>query len=477
MDSGTVNRLHAATAMWHHRAAALLLSLPGVGLALAVIWFVPQNTAALVALLVFAFALIVGMCVPALQCLTLWPRIMLILIALRPLMDVVQPYPLSSSTFSLQNLYAVSILALLVISWRKSSHPYGLLAGPNRYILALLGMSLLACAVGELGSGANGFARTAWGLLVALLLGPLFRTERQIDLFVRTIFYSSVLVLLVLAFHLREGQYLYDLWRLGGQYRIPNTLAGVAFSLFAYGLYVLELDGTGIGKLLDLSLLGLLAAVIVLTQSQTVGVLIIVSVCLWLWVHKRMWALYLTAASSTALVTWFGTSFEWRLLANLSLRAGEIDPRVLTTGRTYQWAQTLQQYADASFFHKLVGLGWGKVFANFESFGFEMSSVTENSFLWFLVGTGIIGLMAFSAYLVWLLRRTWAGFRHPLSEFERRLALLGFIAGLTFLIEGFTTDLALSPVVNCYLYAIASIFVFRSVANSGGRDEVGTSGD
>lgn len=451
------------------RALALFTALLGVGLALGVIWLVPQTTAALAALLVLPVAFMVGLGLRALQCLTLLPRVTLILIALRPLVDVVQPSLVSSSSFSLQNLYAVLVLALLVIFWRKSSQRYLLWATPNKYILILLAMSLLAWVVGGVRSGANSFARTAWGLLVALLLGPLFQTKRQIDVFVRTIFYSSVLVILVLAFHLGEGQYLYDLWRLGGQYGIPNTLAGVAFSLFAYGLCVLELDRTGRGKLLDLALLGVLAGVIVLTQSQTVGVLMIVSVCLWLWTHKRMRTLYLVAACSTALLLRFGASFEWRLLSNLSVRAGEMDLRMLTTGRTYQWAQILQQYADASLFHKIIGLGWGKVFAGYESLGLELSSVTESSFLWFLVGTGIIGLIAFSAYLLWLLRRTWIAFRRPSSEFERRLALLAFIAGLTTLIEGFTTDLALAPVINFYLYAILSIFAARFLANTKDR--------
>jgi hypothetical protein len=179
---------HTSLDIGDRRPLALFIALLGVGLALAVIWFLTQSAAALVAVFVFPIALTLGMRLRVFQCLPLLPRVTLILIGLRPLVDVVQPWPASAASFSLQSLYAVLILALLVLSWRKSSHPYGLWAAPNKYLLALLGMSLVACVVGGLGSGANGFARTAWGLMVALLLGPLFRTERQIDVFVRTIF-------------------------------------------------------------------------------------------------------------------------------------------------------------------------------------------------------------------------------------------------------------------------------------------------
>jgi O-antigen ligase len=96
-----------------------------------------------------------------------------------------------------------------------------------------------------------------------------------------------------------------------------------------------------------------------------------------------------------------------------------------------------------------------------------LSSVTENSFLWFLVGAGILGLIAFAAYMIWVLIRTWRAWRRASSEFERRLGLLAFVAALAFVIEGSTTDLVLSPVASGYLYAILSIFVFRFLSSRG----------
>jgi O-antigen ligase len=448
--------------------AAIFLALLGVGLASALIPFIPQNPLGLAASVAFPVAFFVALGLPSLQCLPLIPRMILTLLALRPLMDAVQSSHESSSSFSLQTAHAALIVALLIIAWRKSAHPYALRTAPNLYLLVLVGLTLLAWSMGGLSAGANGFVRTEWGLVVALLLGPLFQTEKQIDTFVRSIFYSSVLVLLILALYVTEGQYLGDLWRLGGQYGIPNTLAGVSFSLFAFGLYVLEQDRKPRGNLLTLFLLALLAIVIVLTQSQTVGGLMLVSVCLWLWAQKRRRLLYLVAVPSLVLLVGSSAASGWRLLSNFSLKAEDVNPSVLTlTGRTYLWTKTLEQYADANAFHKLVGLGWGNVFANFETFGFELSSVTENSFLWFLVGAGILGLIAFSGYLIWVLVRTWSAWRRASSEFERRLGLLAFVAALAFVIEGSTTDLVLSPVASGYLYAILSIFVFRCMSNRG----------
>jgi O-antigen ligase len=456
---------------------AILLALLGTALALATIPFIPQTSSATAAFLAFPVAFVVALGLPVFQCLPLMPRIILILLALRPLMDAVQSSHNPPSSFSLQNAHAVLIAGLLILSWRKSIHPYAMTRSPNTYLLVLLGLTLLAWPVGGLSTGVNGFVRTAWGLLVALLLGPLFRTEKQIDTFVRTIFYSSVFVLIILAIYVQEGEYFGDLWRLGGQYGIPNTLAGVSLGLFIYGLYVLEQDRTAKGKLLNLSLLALLAIVIILTQSQTVGVLMLMSVCLWLWAHKRRRLLYVGAIPLLVFLIGFSAISGWRLLSNFSLNGGDIDPAMLNlTGRTYLWTKTLQQYADANAIHKLIGLGWGNVFANFETFGFELSSVTENSFLWFLVGAGVLGLIAFSAYLIWALVRTWRGWRHASSDFERRLALLAFIAALTFVIEGATSDLAISPVSSGCLYAILSIFVFRCLSNRGNQGEAGAVG-
>ena len=89
----------------------------------------------------------------------------------------------------------------------------------------------------------------------------------------------------------------------------------------------------------------------------------------------------------------------------------------------------------------------------------EVSSVTESSFLWFLVGAGALGLFVYCGYLICILYESWKVSRRALHKFQRSLAVLALLAGLAFLIEGATTDLVLSPIASGHLYAILSIFV------------------
>jgi O-antigen ligase len=472
MGSVNVRRLPTPTEIRHDNTACLFLALVGTGLACALVLYVPVSPSVLAAAVGFPIALAAALALPAFQCIPLGPRIVLILLALRPLMDAGGLSEAPSSNFTLQAAYSVVFAVLLLMLWATGGYRYEFTMLLNKYVLLLLGLTIIVWPMGGLSAGANGFIRTAWGLLVALLLGPLFRTERQIDIFVRTVFYSSIFVLLGVSLNLDKGFYQGEVWRLGGQYVIPNTLAGVAFALFAYGLYVLGRARTVRGKLVSLSLLALLAVVIVLTQSTTVGALMLISICLWLWSAGYRRLLYTLAVPLLALFIGLGVAAGWRVASIFSLEEGEFAPGVVNlTGRTYLWGETLQQYANASLLHKFIGLGWGTVFKNFESLALQ-SSVTENSFLWFLVGTGILGLIAFSAYLIWTLRRAWSGWHRASNEFERRLALLAFLVAVTFVIEGFTTDLAIAPVSSGYLYAILSIFVYHSLSTPSGTGPI-----
>ena len=135
--------------------AAIFLALFGVGLASALIPFIPQNPLGLAASVAFPVAFLVALGLRALQCLPLIPRIILTLLALRPLMDAVQSSHESSSSFSLQNAHAALIVALLIIAWRKSAHPYALRTAPNLYLLVLAGLTLLAWSMGGLSAGAT----------------------------------------------------------------------------------------------------------------------------------------------------------------------------------------------------------------------------------------------------------------------------------------------------------------------------------
>jgi O-antigen ligase len=416
----------------------------------------------------FLFGVVILLWTPQLQCLSLGPRVLLALLALRPLLDAVQSRDAQRSTFPLQNLFALITAVLLIFLWRKGDFSDLLTKRPNNFLVALLALTLLAWAMGGLSAGANGFLRTSWGLLLALLLGPLFRTQKQIDIFIRTLFYSSALVLLILAFNLKEGEFIGDVWRISGQFGVANTLAAVAFSLFLLGLFTFEEARSSSEKAISFSLLLLLGLAILLAQSRTVAGLLFIAIFLWLWVEGHRRVLYFLAISLTvticAVLLGYILASHWRFASSFSVQQGELSEDVVNlTGRTYLWARTLDQFANANVLHKLVGLGWGTVFANFETLGYELSSVTENSFLWFLVGSGILGFVAFSSYLGTVTSRAWRSWRRVSSNFDRRLALLAFLVSFTFLVEGFTTDLVLSPVSSSYLYAIISIFVVRSI--------------
>jgi hypothetical protein len=331
---------------------------------------------------------------------------------------------------------------------------------PNQYLLLLVGLTILAWAIGGIRAGANGFFRTIWGLLVALLLGPLFRSREQINAFVQTVFYSCTLLLAVLAFNLQRGSYYDDVWRLGGQFGVPNALAAVTFVFFAYGLYVLGSNQNPSLKLLNLLVLALLAGTIVFTQSRTIGGLLLLSTCLWLWTQGHRKVLYMLGVPLLILATTSNLFFGWRLLSGSATNERTSEELLDLTGRAYLWAETWQSYVNVSWLHKIIGSGWGTVFANFSlSKLSEVSSVTESSFLWFLVGAGGLGLFVYCGYLACVFYESWTDSRGALDEFERRLAVLAMLAGLAFVVEGATTDLVLSPIASGHLYAILSIFV------------------
>lgn len=469
--------LTAGIAPIYESAVAVLLALLGVGAAYALAPFANEKPAVVAVAVVFPILLVAMLGMPALQCLRLGPRILLILLALRPLVDVsITPFQTNSAGFtlkassglSLQEGFAAVFAILLVAVWVAEGRHSEYAKTPNQFLTMLLGLTTLSWLIGGLSEGARGFARTAWGLVVALLLGSLFRTEKQIDILIRAVFYSSFFVLMTLGLYLGKGvegvsgNAVDEVWRLAGQYGSPNALAGVALSFFLCGLYVFGRAHTAFRRLLSLLILSMLAVVIVSTQSRTVGGLMLVSVGLWLWASGRRRLLYGIALPLLGLALASTAGIGWRLFSSFSRTNEQINPNVLTLqGRVVLWGEWLMNYSHASLFHKVFGLGWGEVLRNFLSMRFFTSSITESSFLWFLMGTGALGLLAFCAYLLWVLFKSWGAWRRTSSDFERQFALLAFLTTLAFVIEAFTTDIASSPNANVYMFAVMSMFVFQ----------------
>jgi hypothetical protein len=457
-------------------AVAVSIALVAMGAAYALAPFANEKPAVVAVAAVFPILLIAMLSMPALQCLKLGPRILLVLLALRPLVDVsITSFQTDSAGFtlkassglSLQEGFAAVFGILLVAVWMAEGRQSEFTKLPNLFLTVLLGLTSLSWLIGGLGEGARGFARTAWGLLVALMLGSLFRTEKQIDVFFRTVFYSSVFVLLTLGLNVSNGaegvahDALDEVWRLAGQYGTPNALAGVTFSFFICGLYVFGRAHTAFDKLLSLLLLTLLALVIVFTQSRTVGGLMLFSVGLWLWASGRRRLLFGITVLLLFLALASSALTGWRLISSFSRTNDQLNPNVLTLqGRIVLWGEWMLNYQHASLFHKVFGLGWGVVLRNFLAMKFFTSSVTENSFLWFLLGTGALGLLAFCAYLFWVLFKSLGACCRTSSDFQRQFALLTFMTTLSFVMEAFTTDVASAPNADVYIFGIMSMFVF-----------------
>jgi O-antigen ligase len=93
--------------------------------------------------------------------------------------------------------------------------------------------------------------------------------------------------------------------------------------------------------------------------------------------------------------------------------------------------------------------------------------------VWFLGGTGALGLLAFGAYLFWVLFKAWGAWRRASGSFERQFALLAFLVAFTFVVEGFTTDVASAPNASVYLFAVMSIFVFQGLRKTDWRSSTG----
>jgi O-antigen ligase len=449
------------------KSIAAVLALLGTAVASGVIIFVSTNASTVIPVVLFFVCFVVAISTTRFSWLPFGSRCILILLALRPLLDTghsAETTGTNSSTVPVQGIYAVIFAAVLIAVWRKTGRSLQLSRSHGKLVILALSTVVVAWIVGGVKQGADGFVRTSWGLLVALFLGPLFSTRRQINLFIRVIFYSSVFFLFVLAFNADHVVYLDGVWRLGGQYGVPNALGAVAVGLFAYGLYAFDIADSAGERLLNLSLLGMLAIVITATQSRTAGGLMVISALLWLWVRGYRRVLY---ASAILLVVLLSSSIaaNWRVTADIFGSDGQVDVLAFgLTGRTLLWGETIQNYLDASTVNKLIGLGWGTMYENF-SFSklAEVSSVTENSFLWFLAGAGVAGLAAFSSYLGWMCFRTWNLWRKANSKFDARFGFLAFVIVITFIFECFTFDLVLSPVASGYLYAILSISAYHEL--------------
>lgn len=447
--------------------AVLLASLGALG-AYGLAPFANDKPAVAVAAVIFPIAFVALLLLPVFNCLQFGPKLLLILITLRPLVDFSLTFEnpsagftlASSSPFSLQESFAAAFVLLLLGVWLIGEYGTQYLKMPNVLLLVLLVLTAISWVSGGWSNGTSGFARTAWGLVVALLFGAVFSKEQEIDLFMRASFYSCVFVLIGVLLNSDRGLRSGAEFRLGGQYGIPNTLAGVALSFFLYGLFVFARSRGLAARCFIFFLLLSLAAVIVLTQSRTVALLMIASVLFFMWSSGRRRLLFGAVIPAVVLVLLSSAAAGWRLVSSFS--EGQTRDTLSTlTGRIPLWLDWLGKYQHAGLFHQVFGLGWAPMLREFLAMKLFGSSVTENSFLWFLIGTGALGLLAFSSYIIWVLAKSLRAWRSESTAFERQLALFAFLCTVCFIVQGSTTDLASAPNADFYLFAAMSIFAFQ----------------
>jgi hypothetical protein len=392
-------------------------------------------------------------------------RLILACFVLRPVVDSFGSGGAPVSGITVQQAFAGALLVILVAARFREKAAWHFLSLPHLAVWVLLGMSVVAWISGGIHQGSELFLRTIWGLLVLLLLGDIYVTEEQARVFVLTIFFSSTLFLLVLLDSMRGGDYIGEFRRLGGQFAVPATLAGVTLALFSYGLFAVHTLRKRVASILAWTLLICLTVAVVLSQSKTVALVTILSIAIWLWINQRRKLLVALALLGFASVLLYSQTLEqWRPAAAL-LGAGEAREELVTlTGRTLVWGTHVETFAQAGWIGKLLGIGWGATVQNFLTLGLDFSSVTESSYLWFLVGGGMLSLLFFLVLLMWMLLRSWNRWRFAPSQNRRALSALCFIATFGFALEALTTDVVLSPVVSGYHFAIMSI-VMAQVAH------------
>jgi O-antigen ligase len=422
-------------------------------------WLVLPATAGIILLLLLFHS-------QTLSALPIWSRILLFLFTIRPLLDITGPAQQITGRLPLQAIFAtITVLVLVASYFLQPSLAKGSVRS-EQILWALAALTLLAMFIGPLGTGFDNGVRTLFAWIVGILIGRLFETEDKIETFCRVVFFSSVLVLLIVSAYLDVVEItagVEESSRLGGQFGVPNTLAGVAFVFFSYGLFVLDKLQSRFQKGAAVALLLALTAVIFRTQSKTVGVMAVVITLAWI-AAKKKWKI-------------FGAAFVLVIIVAVVLPQLGVQSRVLSivpssddaseelltlTGRTILWSAQVQLFDDANILQKFFGVGWGAPLENYRRWGFDETSVTENSYLWLLIGGGIVSFLLFLTLLGAVLYKAVHLLRHPKNEFQRSLASFCLIITLSLAIECSTNDILLAPVIASYHFAIISMFLAHS---------------
>src|SRR5947208_12606407 len=135
MTSVNIDELHDANSRPANNLVVLTLGLTAASLTYVPFLFGSNSSSHLLVMGVFVVAFVGMLWLPYLQCFSLLPRVLVILFALRPLLDAAQSKEAQRSALSLQNLFALVVALLLILLWRKNTFSGFLARLPNNILL------------------------------------------------------------------------------------------------------------------------------------------------------------------------------------------------------------------------------------------------------------------------------------------------------------------------------------------------------
>ena len=131
-------------------------------------------------------------------------------------------------------------------------------------------------------------------------------------------------------------------------------------------------------------------------------------------------------------------------------------------GRLVLWIPIATMFWRWDNFDKILGVGWANIDGHLlhflpSSWPIIGVGLTENSFLFILLGAGLLASLSYLFYWLFILRGTKRLAKMQISTISKLFAILAFALTSMMLLQGLTDDLVTSPVLNWYFYAVAGI--------------------
>jgi O-antigen ligase len=365
--------------------------------------------------------------------------------------------PLSMNLSGATNSLAVGLGVLTLVRRLVRRQPLLVSAPGGTYaiyllicLLSLPGFINAPVAVDgfDLAVGIKEWARLASGLAIFLMVSESVKDERSVRRFTVVVMASSLIPLFLGWYQVLTGTGYFFLGFVGTEfaYRPQGTFAHPG----------------GLGAYLVL-LLTLSACLFFSTSSRVVRVLLLVwagvaAGCLLLTMARTNWLGMMVAALTVGLL-------KRRRLALLSLvAAGGLLAAIpllqerLVASESVQWRLDLWQVGvQLAWPPMLLGRGLGSSSWLVNHFLPKVSSPPHNDYLKALIETGLMGLLAYGAWLVVLVRHGWRAYRRA-GEWTISWRGLGLLASVAAIIAMSLSDNVLGhTAVQWYLWALIAL--------------------